>query len=223
MMVSHPMRPSSSTAACSATAPRTLGSRLPRGRERPSKPPRRGRPGRRRHRRRGRITRSECHPRAHQHAGAKGHASCGRSRPGSRPPPASVDALRSGWRRPARHPALVGRGDDLVDRWRPAGDVGCTGHCQQPRTRSDVERGGDISGREGAVRTALDEAPQAQPSPGQQVGVVLNDGGHDDVVGSQSEPVGQVVDGLGGVVAIMATSPPSGRPAKPSAAARAAS
>ena len=39
----------------------------------------------------------------------------------------------------------------------------------------------------------------ADPRPGEQVGVVLDHGGGHHVVGTEPEPVGQVVDGLGGV------------------------
>jgi hypothetical protein len=42
-----------------------------------------------------------------------------------------------------RHAAFVGRGNDVVDRRQPAGDVGGAGHGQQPGARSDVE-GGDV-------------------------------------------------------------------------------
>ena len=82
-------------------------------------------------------------------------------------------------------------------------------------TRVDVE---------GAVGAALDEAAPAQPGPGQQVGVVLDHGGDDDVVGLEAQAVGEVVDRLGGVAAddrhVVAV---GARPAKPSAAARASS
>ena len=54
---------------------------------------------------------------------------------------------------------------------------------------------------ERAVGPALDPAPLRHPGPGQQVGVVLDHRGHHDVVGLELQPVGQMVDGLGGVAA----------------------
>ena len=59
--------------------------------------------------------------------------------------------------------------------------------------------GDDIVDGEGPVWTALDEAPLAHSRPGQQVGVVFDHGGDHDVVRAETEPVDQMVDGLGGV------------------------
>ena len=82
------------------------------------------------------------------------------------------------------HTAPVGAVDDLVERWEPAGDVGGAGDGEQPGCGAVIERGGDVGGGEGAVLAALDVATPGQPSPRQEVGVVLDDGGDDDVVGS---------------------------------------
>ena len=62
-----------------------------------------------------------------------------------------------------------------------------------------VELRDDIVDGEGPVGSALDEAPLAHSRPGQQVGVVLDHGGDHDVVRAETEPVDQMVDGLGGV------------------------
>ena len=71
---------------------------------------------------------------------------------------------------------------------------------------------------------ALDVAAPCDACPRQEVGVMLDDGGHDDVVRLQAEPVGEVVDGLGRVAAddghVVAI---PARPANRSAAARASS
>ncbi len=64
-----------------------------------------------------------------------------------------------------------------------------------------IEHGGDVVDGERAVGSALDPTPLRHPGPGEQVGVVLHHRGHDDVVGCEPQPVGQVVDGLGGVAA----------------------
>ncbi len=73
------------------------------------------------------------------------------------------------------------------------------GHGQQLGTGRGVEGGGDVVDRERALGAALDEAALTAPGPGQQHGVVLDDGGDDHVVGGQRQPVGEMVDGLGGV------------------------
>ena len=87
-----------------------------------------------------------------------------------------------------------------------------------------VEHRGDVVDAERAVRAALDPAPRRHPCPGQQVGVVLDDGRGDHVVGSQPEAVGEMVDGLGRVAHeddhVVA---PVGRPAKRYTLSRAAS
>ena len=73
------------------------------------------------------------------------------------------------------------------------------------------------------VAAALDVAPPGHPAPGQQVGVVLDHGGEHDVVGVEAQPVGQLVDGLGGVPAddghVVAAA--AGSPAKARARGRA--
>ena len=99
------------------------------------------------------------------------------------------------------HVPLVGGGDDVVDRGQPAGDVRRGGDREQPGPWPGVEGGGDVVDGEGAVGAALDVPAPAEPGPGQQVGVVLDHGGDHDVVGRETEPVGEVVDGLGGVAA----------------------
>ena len=50
--------------------------------------------------------------------------------------------------------------------------------------------------RQGCTRPS---ATIATRRPGQQIGVVLDHGGDHDVVGAEPEPVGEMVDGLGGV------------------------
>ena len=95
----------------------------------------------------------------------------------------------------------VSGGDHGVERRRPAGHVRGAGDRQQRRGRSGVEGGGEVVEVECSVRAAVDEAAPAQAGPGQQVGVVLDHGGDDDVVRLEPEPVGEVVDRLGRVAA----------------------
>ena len=64
-----------------------------------------------------------------------------------------------------------------------------------------VEAGDDVVHAEGAIGAALHVAARGHPAPGQKVGVMFDDGGEDDVVGVEPEPVGELVDGLGGVAA----------------------
>ena len=90
-------------------------------------------------------------------------------------------------------------GADLLDRGEPARHVGRTRHGQQRRRPPVLEHLDHVGGAEGAVGAALHPAPCGHPGPGQQVGVVLDHGGGHHVVGAEPEPVGQVVDGFGGV------------------------
>ena len=62
-----------------------------------------------------------------------------------------------------------------------------------------VEDPHDVVDAEGAVGAALDPAAGGDAGPRQQVGVVLDDGRHDDVVGVERQAVGQVVHRLGRV------------------------
>ena len=64
-----------------------------------------------------------------------------------------------------------------------------------------VQRRHDVLGLEGAVAAALDVPAGRGAGPGQQVGVVLGHGGDDDVAGGEPQPVGEVVECLGGVAA----------------------
>jgi hypothetical protein len=93
----------------------------------------------------------------------------------------------------------VGGGDDGVQRWRPAGYVRRPRDGQQPGPATGVEDGNCIIDAERPVRSAFDESALAEPGPRQEVGVVLDDGGDDDVVATEAELVGEVVDGFGGV------------------------
>ena len=167
-MASQPMRPSSSMAAWSATAPMTLGE------------PASSRSGGSVQTTSSRSTRSTAPPPARNGSpvGERAHAgrparrrrtartSCGRSRRRSRRRPGSgrcggelggVDEHRDA--------PLVGGGDDLVDRRQPAGDVGRAGDGEQPGPGPGVEGGGDVVGGEGAVGAALDVAPPARAGP----------------------------------------------------------
>ena len=67
--------------------------------------------------------------------------------------------------------------------------------------RPGVENGDHVVDAEGAVGAALHPAPLSHPGPGEQVGVVLDHRRRHDVVGVELQPVGQLVDGLGGVAA----------------------
>ena len=100
-----------------------------------------------------------------------------------------------------RHTPLVGRIDDGVQRGEPAGHIGRSGDGQQGRRRSLVQRRADVLHREGPRRGALHVATGGHPAPGQQVGVVLDHGGDHHIGRVESQPVGQLVDGLGGVAA----------------------
>ena len=64
-----------------------------------------------------------------------------------------------------------------------------------------VEAGDDVVDVEGAITAAFDVAPPRHPTPGQEVGVVFDHGGEHDIVRLEAQPVGQLVDGLGGVAA----------------------
>ena len=88
---------------------------------------------------------------------------------------------------------------DVLDRGQPAGDVRRAGHGEEGGGGAVIEHGHHVGRGEGALGPALDPAPLGDPGPGQQVGVVLDHGGGDDGVGAEAQPVGQVVDGLGGV------------------------
>ena len=97
--------------------------------------------------------------------------------------------------------ALVGGVDDGVDGWEPAGDVRCRRYGQKGWASPCVQGGGDVFDGERAGGPALDVPAIGNPTPGQQVGVVLDHGGHHHVIGCEAQPVGQVVDGFGGVSA----------------------
>ena len=98
--------------------------------------------------------------------------------------------------------AFVGSLDDLVEWWPPPGDVGRAGDGQERGPHgSGVERRTHRLDVEGPLASALDIASPRHPAPGQQVGVVLHDGGDNHVVRCQSEPVGEMVDGFSGVAA----------------------
>ena len=64
-----------------------------------------------------------------------------------------------------------------------------------------VEGGDDLVDGERAVGRAFDKPATSDTGPGQQVGVMFDDGGDDDVVGVEAKAVGEVVDGFGGVAA----------------------
>ena len=114
------------------------------------------------------------------------------------------------------HAALVGGDGDVVDRGHPAGDVRRAADGQQLRMRCDVEGRRDVLDGEGAIGLAFDEPAAGHACPRQQVGVMLDDGGDDDIVRAEGESVGEVVDGLGGVAAddrhVVAVGGPPGEP-----------
>ena len=83
----------------------------------------------------------------------------------------------------------------------PTCDVRSTGECEQPGFRSPVHFSCDIGCREGPVGTALDESAGGHARPGQKVGVVFDNGGDHDIVETQAQAIGEVVDGLGRVSA----------------------
>ena len=99
------------------------------------------------------------------------------------------------------HPPFVGRGDDLLQRRKPAGHVGSSRDCQKLGAGALVEPGDHIVHTEGALPAALHIAPGRHPSPGQQVGVMLHDRGEHHIARFEAEPVGEVVDRLGRVPA----------------------
>ena len=109
--------------------------------------------------------------------------------------------MRRQLRRVDQHPhtACVGGGADLFHRRQPSRHVGGAGHREQRRPRAVVEHPHDVVDAERAFGTALDPPARRRTGPGQQVGVVLDDGRDDDVGGTEAEPVGQVVDRLGRV------------------------
>ena len=101
-----------------------------------------------------------------------------------------------------RHPPGVGRGDDLVERWQPSGHVGRAGDRQQcGGSPAGVEGVDDVGRGERPPEAALDVATLGHPAPGQEIGVVLDDRGHHHVGGVEAQPVGELIDGLGGVAA----------------------
>ncbi len=64
-----------------------------------------------------------------------------------------------------------------------------------------LQAGDHVVGVEGPVQPALDVAPRRDPAPGQQVGVMLDHRGEHHVVGLEAQPVGELVEGFGGVPA----------------------
>jgi len=100
-----------------------------------------------------------------------------------------------------RYPPVVRCGDNLRQRPQPARHVGGAGDRQQPRHGPLVKRGRDVFGREGAVLPALHVPAGGRARPGQAVGVMLGHRGGHDVAAAQAQPVGQVIDGFGGVPA----------------------
>src|SRR5205807_256383 len=86
----------------------------------------------------------------------------------------------------------VGGLDDGFDGGHPAGDVGRAGDCEKLRPWACVQRDDHIVGCEGAVGAALDVAAGGGTGPGEQVGVVLDDGGHDDIIRLEAQAIGQV-------------------------------
>ena len=93
--------------------------------------------------------------------------------------------------------AVMGGVDDLVDRRQPSGDVRSAGDGKQARLGGPVQFIRDIAGCEGPVGSALDVAARGYARPRQEIGVVFDDGGDDNVVGTQAKAVGEVVDGFG--------------------------
>ncbi len=100
-----------------------------------------------------------------------------------------------------RHAPLVSQPDDGIQRRLPAGDVGGAGDGEEAGPGTLVERRGHVPQLEHPVAAALDVPAPGDPPPRKEVGVVLDDRRPDDVVGSEAEPVRQVIDGLGGVPA----------------------
>ena len=90
-------------------------------------------------------------------------------------------------------------GTDLLHGRQPAGDVGGTRQGQEGRSPPVLEHPHHVGRVEGAVGAALHPAPSRHARPGQQVGVVLDHRGGHHVAWAEPQPVGQLVDGLGGV------------------------
>jgi hypothetical protein len=100
-----------------------------------------------------------------------------------------------------RHASLVRGRDDRVERRDPAGDVRGAGDGEQSRRGAGVERPHDRLDGERPIRLALDEPPPRVACPRQQVRVMLDDRGDDDVGRLKAEAVREVVDRLGRVAA----------------------
>ena len=222
-MASQPMRSSSSMAAWSATAPMTLGepassrsggsvhttsSRSTRSTAPP--PARNGSPsakvrGARRARRR-RTARTSCGRSMRRSRRRAGSGRCGASCAAS----TSTGTPRS-W---AASMIVVDGGIQPVTLDAP---VIASSRGRGPSSSAAAT----ASASKVPVGVALDVAAARDARPRQQVGVVLDDGGDDDVVGLEPQPVGEVVDRLGGVAAddgdVVAVAP--SRPAKREAAA----
>ena len=176
----------------------------PRGRVVPSRSPRPARPGRPPRRRPGTGRRSRTGPgvrrgrrtrtgrRACDRDRARKSAAAGSGRWGASWAASTTTGTPRSWAA-----AMIG-----VDGREPARHVGCAGDGQERRPPgAGVERGHHVVDVEGAVGPALDVAAPGHPTPREEVGVVLDDGGDDHVVRCEAEPVGEVVDGLGGVAA----------------------
>ncbi len=100
------------------------------------------------------------------------------------------------------HPPFMGRFDNGLERRQPPRHVGCSRQRQQGRRSPiTIESGADVIDGEGSLGRALDVSPGGYPTPREQVGVVLDNGGHHDVGRVELQTVGQMIDGLGGVPA----------------------
>ena len=131
-----------------------------------------------------------------------GRTSCGRSTPGSR-------RRRAGAGGGASWAASTSTG---TPRSWAAAMISSSGGSQPVTLEAPVtaSSGGRGPSSRAAVTSSTSKVPSTRhstkrrrhrPGPRQQVGVVLDHGRHDHVVGREPEPVGQVVDGLGGVAA----------------------
>jgi hypothetical protein len=100
-----------------------------------------------------------------------------------------------------RYPPVMRGRNDLRQRRQPARRVRGARDRQEPRHGTLVKRCRDISGLEGAVRSALDVSAAGHARPGQQVGVMLGHRSDHDIAGTQPQPTGQVIDGFGRVLA----------------------
>ncbi len=100
-----------------------------------------------------------------------------------------------------RHTRLVGQLNEAADRREPAAHVRRPGHREKLRVRVAPQRAGDRVWLEGPLRVALDVAHLGVATPGEKVGMVLDDGGHHHVIGTEVEAEGEVVDGFDGVAA----------------------